>query len=384
MTPDRTDARPPLPAVLPAPPQLREYARAHGWEKEREWRGRTLFVRHDDPLAQLAIPLDAKADGYRRAVEDVAVTLAEFRGLSPRRVLVEAATVGEDVLRYTLADSATRDGGVPLDRAEELLAGIRTSLLAAAHSVVNPAAHHARLSRADPVRFVRECRLARTSRGSFAASITCPLDAVEGPQTLLPGTETFARRTTALLMRALGVLRTAFDEDAPEKIADDPAGPVSSNLCAALVAMRPAAGGRVTVEPFWAGTVPPPPNVPGRVRFDDREFATIERVRERLRPQREPEGRRFYAFVSELRGEPGDDGPIEGAVTLRIVRESGGELIARGELPADQYRRAAEAHLSERLVVIRAILEPHARVSRLRDLVLLDVLDASPGPAATN
>ena len=314
--------RPQLPPTLPDPGRLRVYAKTHGWEKERDFRGLSLFGRADDGLAQIAVPLDAKANGYRRAVQDVLVTLAEYRGTTPQRVLAEIATVRSDVLRFTLADESTRGGGVPLGRAEQLLGGIKTSLLAAAHSVVNLAGHHPRLGRTDPLRLVEQCRLARTGRGSFRASVTCPLDAVRGDEALLPEGESFARRTTVMLMRALGDLRSALDEDEPLRVAAKP-GPVSSNLCAALVELRPETGGRVVVEPFWAGSVRPPDGVPQSVRFDEREFSAVERVREALRPQAEPEGRVFYGFVRELRGESDEDGRVGGEVKFDVVRDQG-------------------------------------------------------------
>ena len=361
--------RPQLPPTLPDPGRIRVYAKAHGWEKERDFRGLSLFGRSDDDLAQIAVPLDGKADGYRRAVQDVLVTLAEFRQITPQRVLAEIATVQADVLRFTLADASTRGGGVPLGRAERMMAGIKTSLLAAAHSVVAPAGHHARMSRTDPVALVDRCRLARTSRGSFRASVTCPLDAVRGEEGLMPGGESFARRTTVLLMRALGSLRSAMDEDDPFRVVQKP-GLISSNLCAALSDMRPETGGRVAVESFWAGAVDPPEDVPGTVRFDEREFSVVERVRESLRPQREPEGREFVGFVRELKGEPDENGRVCGEVKFEVVRDQGLEG-AIGELTPDDYRRATAAHLAERPVLFRATFEPHARTSRLLNLVWL-------------
>ena len=358
---------------LVTPQQARSYALAKRWQRVREVDGDiALFERSGTDFAQLIVPMDSSADDYPRRIADVVDTLAEVESRAAMQVLQDILRPDSDVMRYSVVSEDAKAGVLPLQDGIRLLQGARRSLLAAACSVVSPSHHHPRMSRTEATQLVDACQLGQTERGSFTAAIVCPLRAVEQEQTLIQGAEPFTRRATSLLMKSASRLVRAIEFDqVPTVYEDDLNEPMlSANLCEALLRMQPQGERSVlSVSVNWASTLPPAENQspPGVVRIRHEYFEIIADVFKKLRPSQAPTESLFIGQVDALNGDIGDDGRMQGEVTLLLLHEE--ELVkARTELNPDEYQTAVDAHRIAGFIRCSGILHLGRRTHRLTNV----------------
>src|SRR5438876_978779 len=212
-------------ARLVSPLAARQYAAAKGWQPVVEGlRSRIYLFRHPtERLRQLMIPMDQGYGDYAVAVLDVAERLAEIENRPISSVLTDLIMPGADVLRFRLISPRPENGSISLEAALNLLEGAKTALLSAAHSVEHPQTHHPRLNRIEGKELLRASRFGQTEVGSFVIKIVCPLAAVDVPPALdliepNAGQLPFVRRTTNLLMRSVGRVVTAVEQNTVENL----------------------------------------------------------------------------------------------------------------------------------------------------------------------
>jgi hypothetical protein len=292
-------------------------------------------------------------------------------------VIADLLTYDSDVLRYRVDSSRTQRGTLPLGQAFDLLAGAKQSLLAAAHSALVPRKYHPKLSRTQAQKLLEACELQQTEQTSFVVAIACPLKAIDHDQAgFLPGEGSFARKSTSLLMRALGSLDRAIEENRANSIVDDEYPIVSANLCDALLKMRPLQeDGVLEVIPSWASSTPIDPMDAGfhTVRFTSDEFESVEDIYRQLRPYEEATATSWVACVEELLGTDSGEGVREGEVVLSLFDED--QVIrARATLKAEDYKIAYEAHNPTRPLVVVGQLHRGPRVSRLSSVSKVELL----------
>lgn len=255
-----------------------------------------------------------------------------------------------------------------------LLAGARKALIAAACDVLNPQPFHPRLSRAEAEQFVNACRLGQTERGSFVASLICPLNLPEEAPSLFPelyaSPESLTRRVTRHLMKALERIAQAIKTDTLQRLISFENEPViSANLYKALSEMQPP-GERsaLHVTAAWARTTPPSADVPNRVTLLREYFPVIEAAARQLRPKKEPQRDHFVGVVDTLSGEPDEDGRMQGTVILAIFHPEEESMIrARPDLPPEDYTTACDAYKEAQYVEVSGVLHRAARLHVLRE-----------------
>ncbi|MFZ5891859.1 MAG: hypothetical protein ACOY0T_12460 [Myxococcota bacterium] len=101
--------------------------------------------------------------------------------------------------------------------------------------------------------------------------------------------------------------------------------------------------------------------------IDGPMYEAIGEIREKLRPSAGPQAASFVGSVLELSGAAGASGRVEGEVTFWILHDEQ-ILKARATLSPDDYRTAADAHLNNGYVYMRAVLHPGRRVNQLREV----------------
>jgi hypothetical protein len=363
----------------------RNYALATGWQRVEGLNGKlAVYTYPGHELDQLLIPLDHNLDDYGRLMAEVIRKLAAWEKRPAQAVLNDLLLPPADVIRFSLAGPETIRGTVPLERGIDLLAGVRRALLAAACSVIRPQQKfHPRLSRAEPEQLIRSCQLGQTERGSFTATLACPLDAVPTPPSLF-GNEPFARQTTALLMRSLHQVVEALDHDQPDKLIQPPPGwaVISSNFCEALVAMQPEGEqSSLRVTATWARTLPPSPqaHLPAAVELPPAYFPVLAQVAQQLRPSHAPQRDLFVGMIDTLNGNPGEDGRMQGEVIVLVLREEA-LLRARVDLGPEDYSKACDVHKVGGFVILEGILYPGIRLHRIEQVSRFIPLSSLPGP----
>lgn len=352
------------------PRSARDYAAANGWTRQREDYGELAIFNHNTrELTQLLIPMESSASEFAKLMLEVAEKIAGLERRSVLEVVNDLLNPDADVVRYRIADPSI-SSDLSLLRGIEVLEGAKRSLLAAAHSILNPQRYHPRLSRTEARLFVDQCRLKQTEHGSFVVAIACPLDAVDA-EGLLTGADSFTRQTTKTLMDSLRRIESRIDADDETSLTAVTEGeiPISANLCDALARLEPPTDqGSLEISTTWASTHPNS-ETPGRfsVHFPDDYFRVIREVGSRLRPDHEAEVASFAGQVETLNGNLNTDGHRHGEVVLELLFES--ELVrTRVELNPQQYADADRAHMAGLPVFVTGELHRGRRVHRLTNV----------------
>lgn len=359
----------------------RNYAIATGWRRlalpirdEPGFFGRVaVFQRPENPEEQVLFPLDEGTSDYDVRMREAAEVIAR----SERRPVLQVANdllyAASDMLRFGVASAAVEGGSLPLEDGLRLLDGVRTAILAAAHSVLSPARYHKRMSKGEAEQLLSACRMGQTERGSFVATVACPLRATETDQSLIDTTEDpFARKTTSLLMRSVAELVSAIENDrVRELIAQNKENPrLSANLCDAIVRMKPSVeGSELTITASWSKYRAAPAGVdhPRSVRIQHSYFAVIEDVYSELRPGSDAEPDTYVGYVDTLDGEPGPGGQVEGDVVLRIAVDGEKLIRARTTLDAASHAIAVDAYRRQAIIRIDGVLTRGKRLGKIED-----------------
>lgn len=371
------------------PRQLGEYARSTGWRLivDSSLRpGIAVYDSPDEDLAQVLVPLKTTFVDYARRIADAVHVLAEKEYRPELDVLYDLLRVDADVVRFRIVSTEVVRGELPLEEAVDLLAGARQALLSAACSVVAPSTYHRRLSRGQAEQMIATCRLGQTERGSFTVAIVCPLYSVAAGESSSGDAGPFPRRVTRLLIKSAARIVRSIESDAVSSLFDssesDEEPVVSSNLCDALLRMRPPQErSSLMVSCAWTPSVPlrAQDSIPREVTFRQEHFPVLETIYQRLKPAEEPKSDLFVGYVDAMKGEPGDDSRVQGEVTLQLLRE-GAPLYARVDLGADEYRVANEAHMTGGMVAVRGILHRGRRVHRITDIESFHRIEGEAGP----
>ncbi|MCK4660557.1 MAG: hypothetical protein KAV82_13635 [Phycisphaerae bacterium] len=339
-----------------------------------------LFTHPKSDIEQLIVPLHITSD-YGRRIAEVISILAEMESRPALEILNDLLIPDADVLRYRICSPDAESGTLPLEEGISLLEGAKRSILAAACSVVKPSSYHPRMSRTEAEQLLYSCTLGQTERGSFTVAIACPLRAVESDTPLLDNCDPFTRQTTTLLIRSAGRLVRAIEADKVDTVyQENEKQPVlSANLCEALLRMQPShKQSSLSLSITWARTLPNPEQqkYPQTITFRQEYFPIVEDVYRRLRPSEGPKVDLFTGMVDALNGSMGEQGRMEGEVTLLILHED--ETVkARVDLNPNQYEIADKAHMSGGPVAVKGVLHRGRRIHRIREIELFELVRAS-------
>ena len=353
------------------PQQVRTYALSRGWQRiQQQNPNLAVFGHANAEYEQLLVPMDDELLDYDRRLTEVLETLAGFEKRSLESVLNDLLTSDSDTVRFRVSSPATDRGSIPLSEGIRLLDGAKRSLLAAAHSVLNPVNHHPRMSRSEAQLLLSKCHMGQTERGSFAISISCPLRAVEAEQACLPGAETFSRKSVTTMVQSVSRIVQAINADALPQLwtpAEDQV-PVSVNLCEALLQMQPSEeDSHLDLSVSWASSWPPILQIPNSVRIRHEYFSIIEDVAKNLRPAQEPAMSLFVGHVENVGGEPGDDDRMRGEVVLSLMLEDSVQA-ARVTLGPEDWLVAHTALAAHSMVRLKGILHRGSRTHRITDV----------------
>ncbi len=362
---------------LVKPQQVRSYALAKGWQRVPGVNGEiALFDLPNSQWRQLVVPMDETFDDYDKRVFDVVQTLSEIESRPGAEILNDLLMPDSDVLRFGVASTSTARGLVPLTDGIALVEGAKKSLLAAACSVVNPVRHHPRMTRTEATQLIAACQLGQTERGSFTLALSCPVHAIEADQALLWGEKPFARSATLLLMRSIQRVVRAIEADRETDVLEPSATEpvVSANLCDAILQMQPSGEqAALNISISWATTLPPHDPIPQTVRIKAEYFPIIEEIFRKLLPARAPASSLFFGRVVTLNGQPGDDGRMQGEITLALLHDE--EILrARADLSPDDYQKAVDAHREAEPVKFLGILHLGRRIHRVTGITAFSTL----------
>lgn len=339
---------------------VQQYLEAHGWRPARSRRAEVGIWRSSDEQEEVQVPLTRGLGDVVTALRRVAETLARVEQRELGVVLRDLARPRADALLFGLVGEALRDGSTSLVSGVEFYQAIRNALSAAACSAKRPQTFFPRMGFAEANQFVERCRLGPTEHGSYVVNVVAPLD-LDVPDEL--ETPHFGRRASEALIRGVDSLVTHVRAHTERQLLDAP-GPVSANLCRAVVGMAPAdEGADVRLQARWS------PLLASSVRTDgvvvERElYERIEVLGDQLRGPERQERVEVIALVARLSGAPNAQGLMEGDATLLPEYPLGLRRLSV-RLSAPMYERAGRAHLAQQYVRATGVLR---RVGRARVL----------------
>lgn len=355
------------------PTHLRGYIRSSGWTRipttNQAFTHIAIFRKKDD---EVLVPQKTDFGDYARRIGDIVETLSSVEKRSKFQVLNDILIPSSDILRFRVAGSTSGDGTIPLSEGLGLIAGSKKALLASAHQVLQPQRFHPRLKRAEADEFLNSCKLGQTERGSFIATFICPVASkIEFDDSEVSGSSSdpFSRKVTSCLMRGVGAILKAIDQDdlGPIKKQDDVSAIVSANLCDAIVEMQPSAMTNLTITASWAPTLGVPANVSSQLEIRRDYIPAIEELAKDLRPQFQPQNDLFIGKIDSLHGSAGENGRVQGDIILAFIYDDGELLRAKLNLGPDDYALACDAHKQGKYVQVTGTLHRGYRANWIKD-----------------
>lgn len=362
------------------PRKFKVYVTSLGWSLERDFEDKFYIYRKADG-GQVLIPKDTSAPDYARRVADAIMIISQAEGRPVGPIVNEIFNPDADIYRFRLGGNRYEDGTAPLGEGLNLFASSRRSLYIAAMQVKRPSTYYKKLSNSEIENFISACRIGQTERSSFVATVVCPL-VINGFETNLnlfsgemASIQSFTRKVTENYFHSVNSIVKAIDNDSLDFLkSSDGEYLVSSNFCASLVEMQPDEGNsflELSVNMSHNDFIP---SVGSKVKIDRDYFPLIEQIGKSIKPASENVVKTYYGKVKTLNGAPGDDGKVQGEVVVTFIDED--QLIrAKLDLNSDNYRLADQAHISNRTVEIKGILEEHPRISKFVSCSLFKIAD---------
>ena len=355
---------------------LERLAQVHGWRRLPDGlQGVGILRRDDDATAEILVPEDRTFLDYADRMAEAVRRLAESITRPPREVLSELIMPAGDLLRFRVNNPSTAVGFLAFPEAMELLQSCKQSLMAAACTVLKPQKYFARLWTAETDEFMDSCKLG-TERGSFVATVLCPLygSSVMKGQLPIPASgreieETFSRKVVTTVIRSTVAIVDAIENDRIDTLIEQKGFPVtvSANICEALAHTQ----GVVTencplvIEAQLSPLIPFASSLPRRMELRREHFSALRSIASSLRPPLKPKESHFVGHVISLTGQPGVDDLVGGDIILAFQDDAARLTKARITLAPAEYRVAGIAHLEGHYVSVHGLLEQGPRVGRI-------------------
>lgn len=360
------------------PSVLRRYLVTAGWEpseRKKAWRFSKEVVLGTEVYVD--VPKSQDFADYERRVVELVEVLAAAEERSPFELLLSLADPTSDKLAFRFASPDTGAGTISISDGCRIRDAQRRLLLSAAHSVVEPQAHHPRLSRTEAVAFLETCREAPSQRGSFVSNIVIP---VAPPVGQLPLDDPFPRQVTSLLARALHEISEAISTGDDERLLKGARNGLSSNLLTALSDLHPPGQrGTLDVGFSWAPGRPAP-RYHRRVRFDHSFFPNMAEAARFLRETSPMLGTTVEGYFAGFERDPQDPSrPGEVALLATIDEHPGQTKKIYMTLSQSAYSEAWHAHKNAAKVRVTGTLIKEKRRYVLRNPGEVEVVPEEEG-----
>jgi len=320
---------------------VQQYLQAKGWKSHQSRRQEVGIWRTPDGTEEVLVPLTRELGDYALTLRRVAESIARVEARDVARVLGDLARPRADALRFGLFGEATADGTTSLLSGVDFFESIRSALAAGACAAKRPQAHFPRMGFAEASEYVARCRLGQTEFGSYVVAVATPLELGVADELETPN---FGRRATESLVRGVSELVTHVRAHTEDQLLNA-VGPVSSNLCQAIVGMAPPDESvDIQLQASWSPLLPSSVTA-APLRVEHELYERIELLGDRLRASSAPERLELIvALVSRLSGAPDGQGRMSGEVVLNPVFPNGLRRLSV-RLSAEQYEIAGQAHL---------------------------------------
>lgn len=334
------------------PLEVVAYARSEGWSLLGFWEGQkaTVWKKGED---RLLIPSDNLLADYALRMAEVVDTLATSESRSQLALFRDLTTASADVVRVRVASPVTNDGSLGLDEGVILFQSMQEMLCSAARAAVTPRAYFRSRLPTPAEDYLKKVRLGQTERGSYVATMVCPVS----PE-LNVGSEAemledpFDRKVTHTLANSLQGASTAAKSAAlvqsMRPFQDVVSRGVSANLCEALANL----GGMLPESQIefgftWARTRAHPPGAYRTLTLPSDSIGTLREAARILKETSWEDDFEVYGPVVRLESSA----PEQGGTVIVQADVDGAARKIQLRLNGEDYRKAVLAH--EAVVDIR-------------------------------
>jgi hypothetical protein len=321
------------------------YVRSEGWKLLGFWEGKKATV-WDREGERLVIPENTHFADYALRMAEVLDLLGRVEGRSQLVIYRDLTTSSSDVIRVRVASPVTSDGTLGLDEGVALFESTKEMILSAARAAVSPRAYYRSRLPGPADEYLKKVRMGQTERGSYVATVVCPVSP-ELQTRLVEGIEEpFDRKVTHTLSHALqhaaDAARSAALMQAMSPFQDAVPHGVSSNLCSALATMGEIMPeSQVEIGFSWARTRQQPANALRKLILPADALPTMREAARILKEVAWEDEIEVTGPVVRLDSSNPDLG---GNVIVQAFLEEGGSRKVQLRLNADDYREAVQAH----------------------------------------
>lgn len=345
------------------PAVFRRYLATAGWESSERSKTWRYTCDHATGPVTVDVPKRQEFIDYERRVVELVEILATVEERTPSSVLFDLGYPAADKLAFRFESTEIQSGTISIDDAWRIRGAQRQLLLSAAHSVLEPLAHHPRLSKTEAVEFLASCRAAPPRAGSYVAPVLVPVAPAMG-QTGLD--DPFPRRVTKLLATALRATSDALDSGQDELLLTGARSGLSSNLLGAFSELRPPGQGYLEVSFTWAPGRKAP-DTPRVVRFEHTLFDAMAEAARVLRETTPSPGTTLEGYFTKLERSPRDTtAPGEVALVAQVEERPNSTQVYM-TLSAQAYQAALDAHGDAARVRVTGTLARNGRRFVLRN-----------------
>ncbi len=202
---------------------LQQYLTGKKWQKQPSKKGDKAFFRQfigDNVISEIALPLNRNFSDYDEAIIKAINLIADNEQRAPIQIINDLLLPPADQIRFRVNNARTKDGLISLSEGFMLFESAKKSLLATAHDLLKPEVYHKRLGLKDAQQFIDSCMMGQTERGSFIASIVCPIGnhSVDDNYQQLSLfnsfedlTSSFTRQVTTKLMNSISTVKQVIE-----------------------------------------------------------------------------------------------------------------------------------------------------------------------------
>lgn len=340
---------------------------AIGWTK-RDYKRPELWVfegplDHEGKPLVGVIPSDEAYPDFADRLDDLLRLVAAATHRPVAELVAELADRQVDIDRVELrvVSPFAEQGSIPLDYAATMVGALRDLVVAAACVEMDPRPAYARATKA-AVEHAKAYRFGQTRRGSFIATVECPVTPVIADPAL-PREVPFDRRVTERIVRGVTQVGRAVASRDVDLLAGAWKDGLNANMCEALLKLRAPGEAMLELSARWSPRVAAPEDLAAPVCLDRASFEYVSATARALQPLVVPQVREFLGRVvgladSRAPDDDDDDDDGERVVTLRFdTNGRGRDQTARLHLDEGDYRIACDAHRDGRAVTLRGHLE---------------------------
>lgn len=272
-----------------------------------------------------------------------------------------------DIFKTRISERNSGIDSIPLKLASEIVDNLKSLIGASAYSEIEPLKYFPKLGGAAK-EFTEHCHFGHTYRGSFGLAIECPIPGLE--QLAFDAylqEKPFERKVLERLAIGYSKLASAMSKDSIDPLLESYEYGFNANMLESLVSIYEKLDMlSVDYEFEWTPELAPETGViSDPFRFDGRAHEIAKVAAKELSREETSESTTVKSYIVSLKSEMPPTEEIqerfEHIVTLKWEKEKGVFVSVRVPLPADEYRKACDAHKTGRKIIVVGIPEKQGK-----------------------